>query len=111
MLEPVVDRLVRPVATLILKKASWLSHLFGRSDRHTDTRTFGGAGARLDLLERAAIFDRHHLDEARAITLPTRQDRLGLGALGEACMARDKPVQELRVALREAAHHVDEAMR
>ena len=68
MLDALLDRLVVAVVALELEKAGDLAHsLFGRLH-----------GARLlHFGERAAVFDRHHLAEHRAILLPVGEDVRG----------------------------------
>src|SRR5450631_4859209 len=74
-------------------------------------RLHGGGLFLCHLSKRAAIFDRHHFLEQRAIALPIGEN-LG-GALGTsvARMARDQRMQALRVPAGQVGHDIDPAVR
>src|SRR5215472_7510950 len=80
------------------------------ADSHAYFGELGGAGACLDLLQRAAIFDRHDLDELGAVAIPGGEDELAAGAVGIAHVTRDEATHDLRIVLRQAVADIDEAM-
>ena len=84
MLEPVLDRRVGRGRAADTRETRSACPSAQAPDRHAHVRPLGGAGARLHLLQRAAVLDRHDLDEARAIAAPSRR--------GSAC-ARGLPVK------------------
>src|SRR6516162_2305868 len=81
------------------------------ADGHAHFGALGGAGARLDLLERAAIFDRHDLDELGAVAVPGGEDEFAAGAVSVAHMTGDETAHDLCVVLRQAMADVDEPVR
>src|SRR5262249_1115884 len=76
---------------------------------HVEARLLGGLVLGI-FLERAAVFDRHHLLELALPGRPVFEDRLGLGRVGVVSVAGDELMQPLRVLAGHVAHDVDETV-
>ena len=95
---------VVPIVPLEFEKTGDLTHAYSAA-------CMAGGLLLRHLGERAAVFDRHHLPEHRAISLPVGEDFGGALGAGEAGVAGDQDVQPLGVVGGQVGHHVDAAVR
>ena len=86
MANAIGGRRVAPIATIDFEKAGDLAHPSGSGGRAGRLRGL----ARLHLVERAAILDRHHLAELRQILAPAREDLTRARRAGVARMVGDE---------------------